>query len=34
MENNTVEVTRRNLKCEMNVLKNPDGSALLSQGGV
>ncbi|XP_054258072.1 exosome complex component RRP46 [Macrosteles quadrilineatus] len=32
MENNSVEVTRRNLKCEMNVLKNPDGSALLSQG--
>uniref|UniRef100_A0A1B6KD59 Uncharacterized protein n=1 Tax=Graphocephala atropunctata TaxID=36148 RepID=A0A1B6KD59_9HEMI len=28
----TDEVTARHLKCEINVLKNPDGSAMLAQG--
>lgn len=32
LDNVTEEITTRDTKCEFNILQNPDGSALLSQG--
>lgn len=31
-EDISTEVSTRQLKCELNVLRNPDGSAMFSQG--